>query len=226
MSLSYRNINRVAAVVFLLLNLSGRADVINPFDRGNYTATGVHSTSSLSYEIGSSSANHDFIRNHFMVFDLSSISETVIGAELQIYAPAYGSTDPFETYEIYDISTDISSILDGTAGVAGFNDMQSGNLYGSTDVSSADNGTTLSIQLTPSAVQDINDQLGGWLALGGTVSTLDYLNPRQEEIFVGTNSGNPADGVSLVLTIIPEPSVMGLLLLGCGILALRRRRMR
>lgn len=226
MSLSCQNINRVAVVVFLFLNLSGSADIINPFDRGNYSATGVHSTSSLSYEIGSSSADHDFIKNHFMVFDLSGISQTVIGAELQIYSPAYGSTDPLETYEIYDISTDIDSILDGTAGVVGFNDMQSGNLYGSADVSLADNATTLSITLNAQAVLDISNSLGGEFAFGGTVSTLDYLTPRREEIFVGTSSGNPADGVALVLTIIPEPSVLGLLLLGCGMLALRRRRMR
>lgn len=225
MWLSYQNINRVVALLFLFLILPGWADIVTPFDRGRYLATGYHDTSGHSYAIGSP-GELDYLSNHFMAFDLSGISEQILSAEFRIDSPYYSSADPFETYKIYDITSDMNSILDGSAGVAGFNDMQTGNLYGSIDVSSADNGTILSIQLNSMAIQEINNHLGGWFALGGTVSTLDFVNPRTEEIFGFSDPDDPTDGVSLVLTVIPEPSVNALLLLGGGLIALRRKRIR
>jgi len=204
-----------------------RADIIlNPIDRGTYTATGAHSPEYHNYVIGSSSSDPDFISNNFFVFDLSGVLEQVISAEFWIESNWYISDDPSETFTVYDITGSIPAIRDGSAGLAGFTDMQSGNAYGSIDVSSADNGTMLHIILNTQAIQDINAGLGGQFAIGGTVSTLDMVTPRQEEIFGPTNPDDPRDGVELRLTVVPEPSVFGLLIASCSVLTLRRIRIR
>lgn len=224
MSLLSQNTNRIIVALLLVAGIC-RADVIlNPIDRGVYAEDGTH-YDSYSYIIGRPSPVSQ-ISNNFFVFDLSGVSEQVIGVEFRIESNWYLSADPSETFTVYDITGSIPAIWDGSAGVAGFTDMQSGNAYGDISVSSADNGTMLDISLNAQAIQDINNSLGGQFAFGGTISTLDLINPREEEIFGPTNPDNPADGVELVLTMIPEPSVLGLLLLGCGMLALRRKRMR
>jgi len=219
---------RINQIIVTLLLAAGicQADIIlNPIDRGTYTENGNHDPLFHNYVIGRASPS-SLIVNNFFVFDLSGIGEQVLSAEFRIFSSWYTSADPSETFTVYDITGDIPAIRDGSAGVAGFMDMESGNAYGDFSVSSGDNGTMLDITLNTQAIADINSSLGGQFAVGGTVSTLDMITPREERIFVFTDPDNPADGVELVLTLIPEPSVLGLLLLGCGMLALRRRRMR
>ncbi|MBU0679262.1 MAG: PEP-CTERM sorting domain-containing protein [Verrucomicrobia bacterium] len=224
-SLSQRT-SRFIVGLLMLVGVCHADIILNPIDRGTYSATGNHDPNYHNYIIGGSSSGHDFISNNFFVFDLSGLSAQVISAEFWIESNWYLSADPSETFTVYDITGSIPAIRDGSAGVAGFTDMQSGNAYGDISVSSADNGTMLSITLNAQAIQNINAGLGGQFAIGGTVSTLDLITPREEQIFGPTNPDNPADGVDLRLTIIPEPSVLGLLIVGCGMLALRRRRIR
>lgn len=221
----YLSPRRTSGFILGLLLVAGicKADVIlNPIDRGLYDEYGDHDSALTPYTIGRPSSSSPVV-NHFFVFDLSSVSETVVGAELRVESNWYLSDDPSETYVMYDVATDIFDLRGGYGdGISTFNDLQSGNSYGNTSVSSADNGTMVHIALNTQAIQDISAGLGGQFAIGGTVSTLDMITPREEEVFMFTDTANPADGVELVLTLIPEPSALGLLLVGCGMLALRR----
>lgn len=202
-----------------------RADlIVNPVDRGMYANDGYHDTLSIAYGVGNGGT---FINNNFFVFNLAGLGEEVVAAELQIFNPWSISPDPYEAYTIYDVNTDITSLTDGFGGTNAYNDLQSGNAYGSINISAADNGTTISITLSALAIQDINNNAGGLFAVGGTIdSTINYSTPQQEEVFGFTGAGSPADGVSLLLTTIPEPSVLGLLIASCGLLALRRIQFR
>ncbi|NCC62279.1 MAG: PEP-CTERM sorting domain-containing protein [Verrucomicrobiae bacterium] len=225
MCLSSQRTSRFIVALLLAAGICQADVILNPIDRGTYYEDGYHNPLYHNYIIGRGSPS-SLIANNFFVFDLSGVSEQFIGAEFRIESNWYLSADPSETFTVYDITESIPSIRDGSAGIAGFADMQSGNAFGDISISSGDNGTMLSIVLNAQALQDINAGSGGLFALGGTVSTLDLITPREEQIFGPTDPDNPADGVELVLTLIPEPSVLGLLLLGCGMLALRRRRMR
>ena len=223
---SSQRTNRLIVGLLLAASICRASITLNPIDRGTYTATGAYDPQYHNYVIGSSSSDHDFISNNFFVFDLSGVLDQVISAEFWIESNWYISADPSETFTVYDITGSIPAIRNGSAGVAGFTDMQSGNAYGNISVSSADNGTMLHILLNAQAIQDINAGLGGLFAIGGTVSTLDMITPRQEEIFGPTSSDNPADGVELRLTIVPEPSALGLLLVSCGMMVLRKMKNR
>ncbi|MBU0676483.1 MAG: PEP-CTERM sorting domain-containing protein [Verrucomicrobia bacterium] len=197
--------------------------ILHPIDRGRYANDGYHETLNAAYGVGYGGT---FINNNFFVFNLGGLSEEVLSAELQLFNPWSISPDPFETYATYDVNTDLTSLMNGSGGTNAFNDLQSGNSYANVNISSADNGTTISMTLNAQAIQDINNSLGGLFAIGGTVTTLDIPRGLQEELFGFTSTDNPADGVDLRLTIIPEPSVLGLLLLGCGMLILQGIRNR
>ncbi|NCC53186.1 MAG: PEP-CTERM sorting domain-containing protein [Spartobacteria bacterium] len=220
---------RTSRFIVALLLVAGicRADIIlNSIEQGQYYDTG-DSNLPLIHQYGAGRGSFDSpVANNLFVFNLSSVSDPVLSAELRIESNWYFSADPFETYTICDVSTDLISLMNGFGGISAFNDLQSGNTYGAIDISAVDNGTALSILLNAQAIQDINNSLGGQFAIGGTVSTLDMITPRQEFVFPFTDPDSPSEGVELVLTLIPEPSVLGFLLLGCGMLALRRRRMR
>lgn len=222
---SSQRTNRLIVGLLLVASVCRASITLNPIDRGTYHEDGSHDPLGHNYVIGRPSPVSQ-IGNNFFVFDLSSVLDQVISAEFWIESSAYISADPSETFTVYDITGSIPAIRDASAGVAGFADMQSGNAYGNIDVSSADNGTMLHLILNAQAIQDINAGLGGLFAIGGTVSTLDMITPRDEQIFVFTNPDDPRDGVELHLTIVPEPSAMGLLMVSCGMLALRRMRIR
>jgi len=77
------------------------------------------------------------------------------------------STVPFT---MYDYTGLISALATGS--VAAFNDLGSGDVYGSRLFSSADNGTTVSIALNAAALADINAAAGSQFALGASVSAV------------------------------------------------------
>ena len=218
--------NRLIAGLMLAAAIC-RADIIlSPIEKGQYYDTGDSNLPFIHQHGAGSGSSDSPVANNFFVFNLSGISQPVLTAELRIDSNWYFSADPFETYITYDVGTDIATLMNGSGGISAFTDLQSGNSYGNINLSAADNGSTVSIFLNSQAIQDINNILGGQFAIGGTVSTLDILTPRQEFVFPFTDPDSPSEGVSLVLTIIPEPSAFGLLIISCGMLALRRMRIR
>jgi hypothetical protein len=211
---------------------------LDSFDEGWYTRSGVHDPMIDNYLVGdpTSNAAEPEFRN-FFVFDLGSLSGTYSAAVLRVWNPGlpfgavdgFGSPDPTETYVLHDVTTNLASLLDGTAGLAGFADLADGILLGSYAASLADNNTFVEIALNAAALAAINSNLSGMLAFGGSLSTLNDDTGDSERLFAGTGRpqpGNPANRVSLVLmpTAVSEPGTL-LLMLG-GLLALASKRAR
>src|SRR5262249_4030674 len=63
-----------------------------------------------------------------------------------------------------------------------FSDLGSGVAYGSQTVSNADNGHLVTVDLSPTAVADLNNKLSGPFALGGALTTLAG-NPNLQILF-------------------------------------------
>ena len=202
--------------------------VVTHTDRGWYNAVGGSQPTNLNYFAGDSrdrgcvgpGCTDDF-RNYF-VFDLSSIGQLIQSATLLLELPApdaFFSADPSETYELHDVITSIPSLRDGSAGLAGHNDLGSGTIYGSRTITASDIGTTVEIELNASAISALN-ATHGLFGIGGSLTTLDQL--RNAEVVFGHTSATEI--TALRLTLVPEPAANGLIAFAVTSLAMRFRR--
>ena len=195
--------------------------------RGWYTDIGSHAARNLNYFIGDkcdASPCMSDTRN-FFVFDLSGVTLPISSAKLALFVPGplpilgFESVDPSETYELHDVTTSITTLLAGwtngsSTGIAIWNDLGTGVVYGSRAMTAADMGSVVEITLNSSAIAAMN-ATHGLFAFGGSITTLDAL-PNHENIFAGTSSGSLT--TQLRLTLVPEPST--LLLLGISAISL------
>jgi hypothetical protein len=189
---------------------------------GNYVVGDNRGENPLSF------ADH---RNYF-VFDLAGISQPIASAKLALFVPStatrpgpgYDSSDPSENYELHDVVTSLTSLIDGTAGVAAYTDLGSGVVYGSRSMTAADQESVIEINLNSAAISAL-DAATGLIAIGGSITTLDGL-ANNEFVFGWTDYLPEVSDLSeLRLTLVPEPSA--LTLLGIALLALcagRRRK--
>lgn len=177
----------IAILVVSALPAAAQEVVLEAVDSGFYSWDGEHSPGISNYlagDVATSAANE---RRNFFVFDLSGVTSPVLGASLSIYNPSdppdsgdgYRSPDPFETYAVFEITTDIGTLIGGGTGLTTvFDDLGGGIEYGSVDLTQADNGALVAVPLNGDAVTSINNAAGGLWAVGGAVTTLDG-NPLQ-----------------------------------------------
>lgn len=220
-------------------------------DRGWYDIDGTHNNFELNYIVGALQGGAPFtadVRN-FFVFDLTSLSGTVTSATLRLWNPAdnpatttnengfISNQNPLplnertEIYRINDVTTPVVDLVAGNPGdndpigVARFNDLGDGVVYGSHVASTADNGTFVQIALNSAAISAINAHAGGLFAVGGNITTLDDLTTNTEALFRFTN-GIPLGDTQLLLTTapVPEPETYALMLAGLGLVGFAARR--
>lgn len=162
---------------------------IDATDRGYYSATGNHDPANDNYYAGYNGSQFGNTFRNFFVFDLPGA--TVLSATLYLWNPSNGhySLDPSETYSLFDVSTSIAALRAGGSGLSGiYNDLGSGTSYGSVTVTSASNGTYISIPLNSSFPNAAN---GGSIALGGAITTLS--GSSDQDAFFGTGGGYTFD---------------------------------
>jgi hypothetical protein len=181
----------------------------------------------LNYFVGDNLSNKD--TRNFFVFNLAGVTQPIASATLALYVPGapgdigpgYESPDPSETYELHDVVTPIASLVGNTGGVAAYNDLGSGVVYGSRTMTAADNGSVVEISLNPSAIAALNSS-DGLFGIGGSITTLDELM-NSEHTFAYTEADTNV--AQLRLTLVPEPSALALLGLGViGLFGYRQRK--
>ena len=182
-------LNRVAMVLPVIVALGALIAstavaqdlVLEAVDSGNYDWEGDHSSGSTYSPAGDIAASGFSELRNFFVFDLSGVTGPVLGATLELYNPSdppdagdgYSSPDPFETYSLWEIVTDIPTLTAGGSGLTGiFDDLGGGTGFGTIDMTAADNGTVVSIGLNHNAEASIEAAAGGLWAVGGAVMTL------------------------------------------------------
>jgi hypothetical protein len=206
--------------------VSAQTVTINYSDRGWYTPDGNHTPSNVNYTVADFyiDGSGSLASHNFFVFNLASVTKPIASAKLALYVPGgtepgYSSPDPSENYELHDVATPIATLVAGTGGVATWDDLGSGVVYGSRTMTAADMGNVVEITLNSSAVAAMN-ATHGLLGFGGSITTLDSLPGTYEQLFGYTQVSTYV--TQLRLTLVPEPPT--LLLLGIGAISLVGRR--
>lgn len=210
---------------------------------GWFSNAGEHGEFNTNYAVGG--GDDGYTRNNYFLFDMSGVGGPVTSAMLRVYNPnapaspgfpfGYTSADPSETYAMFDVSTAFfTDILPGGNRVAGygigsasgqgiFNDLGSGQSYGTYNASLADNGQFVEISLNAAGLAAMNAS-GGIFAVGGAITTLDGVVNR-ESLFASAFLAFPAPyGAQLVISSVPEPSESLLFIAGLGLVGMAAHR--
>lgn len=236
----YHTIKRPAQFLLGILacafSLESQADTtLYAVGAGWFSNSGEQIQSNDNYAVGG--GQDGYTRNNYFQFDLSGMSGPITSAMLRVYNPAvsaspgfpygYTSSDPTETYALFDVSTSFEQLVAGyeigsLAGQAIFSDLGSGQNFGTVTVSLADNGKFVGISLNASALVALN-AANGVFTLGGTLTTLDYQVNR-ESLFVSAFLHSVGQNVpQLVVSSVPEPSTTPVWIAGLGLLGLAAR---
>lgn len=204
---------------------------LSAVDSGWYQRSGFHISSNENYIVGNFFGA--FYHNWF-AFDLSSVTDTIVGAKLRIFNPAdgYKSNDATEFYELFDVTSDINDVRIthlpfSLQGIAIYNDLGSGTSYGGRLVSYADNNSMVEVTLNANAIADLNAATG-LFGIGGRLTTLDF-NRFTTEFSTGLTDSTFVRELVLEtapLAAVPEASTLVtfsvLLIIATGIICLRR----
>lgn len=195
---------------------------------GWYDEAGDHIAGNSNYLAGTNFTSEH--RNYFL-FDLSGISDDILGATLKIFNPREGNMgDLFgRAYTGYSVSTSIGELIEDQSGrVDIFDDLGSGAAYGSTNTFVVDDYVTISLNST--ALADLNAARGGLFAIGGALSPLTPGVPSG--VFAFTPLDWSESSAQLLLSFnaaaVPEPATLTMASLaaaaGLGLGWWRRRR--
>lgn len=197
---------------------------------------GLHFADNENYLAAQRSPNpgDEWELRNFFTFDLSSVDGVVVSASLRLFTADYFG-DASELYEVYDVSTSISTLTLGGSDLSDvFNDLGTGSLYGSRSYTASDAGGISDIALNSLAISDLNSALGGEIALGGKIASLSGIfGADVEGVFASSGPGDaplsggvPVRQLVLEVAPIPEPTAALLFGTGFGVVGLASRKVR
>lgn len=196
---------------------SAGALTIDAVDSGWYNANGVHTPQNQNYLAGVPFAGAPVDRN-FFAFDLTGVTGTITGAVLRV---TKGQASASGTYALWDVSTDVATVLAGSAGGAAgvgiYDDLGGGTAFGSGAVAATPQGTfyediTLDFALNDAALASLNSANGLW-ALGGSWSGPGFVfGFTFGQIF--PQPPTPTRQLILTVATVPEPGTFALLAMG------------
>lgn len=203
---------------------------VGAIDSGQYRSDGFHNASIDNYLAGEARGTEH--RNWF-AFDLSGVTlqawEFITGATLSLQS-GLSRGDATEQWTVMSVETTVTDIMAGhsagsTAGIDIFNDLQNGNLYGSTTISVPTiSDAIISVSFTgANSISDIASSIGGLFAVGGYVSSLNSLS--DEFLFSGTSGQLASVNLALETATVPVPPAIWLFGSGLlGLIAISRRK--
>ncbi|NNL85210.1 MAG: hypothetical protein HKP27_06130 [Myxococcales bacterium] len=210
-SLRFRRFARLTLLAGLLgcfFAGSAQAATIQIVDRGWFRDDGQHIAGSQNAFFGRWSG-----RNYrsFMVFDLSTVTDPISAATLELELESFWGNNASETFDVFDVSSDPATFQNAHApgsasGNAIYADLGTGAVYATVTALSGDVGTVLSFALSAQAAADMEAARtgSGLFAMGFVVTTAT----GNQGLRWGTDADFDAGTVltSQVVTSTPEPA--------------------
>ncbi|MEO0973289.1 MAG: hypothetical protein AAFX85_09350 [Pseudomonadota bacterium] len=166
------------------------ADDVEALDTGWYDDMGTHTVANSNYFVGRTS---DTEFRNFFVFDLTDVEGTIVEASLRIYNPVDGfrSDEGVETYQVRAVTTDVETLVSGAGGVAAFDDLGTGTLFGEVNALIRDIDQTITVPLNEDGIAALN-AAEGLVALGGVLPNIVDSDSLLEILFGFTNGATTA----------------------------------
>jgi hypothetical protein len=157
----------------------------------------------------------------YFIFDLSN-ADVFSSAKLQLAGLGLLSDQGSETVTLFAVDTDPSVLQTATGGMAAFDDLGSGTVFGSLDVRAAQAQGPQEFNLNSNALSAINNARGGLFAMGAAITSLSSGAGDEVVNFVSLGL-NPYPLAQLVGTVAPEaviPVPAAFWLFGSGLIGL------
>ena len=170
-------------------------------EQGEFTPDGSNINGTDFMVIGEHTTYGEY--RSFLTFDLSGVTVPATDASLSLQVDYYNATSSLD-FSVYDYVLGNDAALGGSmTSVAAFNDLGSGQVYGSASINSSDNpvGSTFTIDLNAAALADINDA-GGLFTFGFA-----------DDLITGGNNANirldrsPSIRVNQLLLWVDRPGI-------------------
>ena len=164
------------------------AQGLAPIDRGWWGVDGSHEPANYNYYVGNGAGTPALTYRNWFAFDLGCVSGPVSSASLVLEMPdnGFSSVHASETYSLFDVSTPVPDLIGALGGATTYNDLGSGTSYGAVVVTAADNGLEVAVPLNAAGLAAINGNVGGLVAFGGALTTLDGDTTTTERAFSGS----------------------------------------
>lgn len=190
--------------------------MLESIDRGSYTDSGFFFPSPSGGSTLTGTINDGGVRRRgFFVFDLGSvlssqpqIASATFTANVFAVGPGAFQPDIFNTVSLYDYTGSIETLRAGAfpvgnpTGVATFNDLGSGVIYSTQEISFRDSNTPVSFTFNQNGISALNASRNGLFAFG--VRT-DREGFRNNFIFGNSNIAPSSSDFTLQVTPVPGP---------------------
>ncbi|MFO0099721.1 MAG: S8 family serine peptidase, partial [Aphanizomenon sp.] len=180
---------------------------LNAVDTGWYDNTGYHGPTNPNYIAGDYEISDGKLFRNWFAFNLPTLTQSIVSAQLKVKAFDYSSLDASETYQLQEVTTPVATLTAGGTGkTAIYADLGDGAIYGSRVFTNADDNQYVTINLNAAAISALTAKSGQAFALGGLLTSLDTID-NTEDVF---GFSNPVAGdVQLILnTDPPQVSVV------------------
>lgn len=153
-------------------------------------------TSSTNHAVGYYTGTPPGELRNFFVFNLAGYAGKITSAKLRAFNPSSGfaSSDPSETYGLFDVSTPLNTLTALTGGTNAFADLGGGVQLGAVTVTSAVANSVVEVPFTAQGLAYLN-AAAGQIAIGGAITTIS--GAAQQRLF---NSGTGSVVRELVIT--------------------------
>jgi hypothetical protein len=144
------------------------------------------------------------VRTYF-IFDLSN-AKVFSSAELQLAGLGLLTDQSSERVTLFAVDTDPSVLQAATGGMAAFDDLGSGTVFGSLDVTATQARGPQEFNLNSDTLNAINNARGGLFAMGAAITSLSSGTGDEVVNFVSLGL-NPYPLAQFIGTVAPEAVV-------------------